>query len=73
MIHLVAVDPGVVLSLDQQSKIKFWLLEMLPTDRCQVSLGPGVEILVPGRDLADLAPAVRDRIEGILGCQLQEA
>ncbi|MBA8927721.1 hypothetical protein BC739_004927 [Kutzneria viridogrisea] len=73
MIRLHAEDRSVQLSEQQVSKIKFWLLEFLSTACCRVTAGTGVEITVPDRQVEDLTPALRRRIEEIIGWNLAVA
>lgn len=72
VIRLVAEDRTVVVDGEQVTKIQFWLLELLPARRCEVVVGPGVEIVVPDidRDLDDVTPWVLSKLEEIVGCAL---
>ncbi|NMO57402.1 hypothetical protein HH310_40305 [Actinoplanes sp. TBRC 11911] len=73
MIRLVAANPDTVLDELQATRIKFWLLEFLPTPKCQVNRGPNIEIVVDDRDPDDLVPVIRHKLEDIIGCSLANA
>ncbi len=70
--RLIAQDDNLELSEEQVSKIKFSLLEFLPTRTCEVSVGPGASIVVPDQDrsLEDLTPGLLWQLEAIVGCAL---
>jgi hypothetical protein len=70
VIRLLAVDTGIVLDEQQAQRIKFWLLEFLPARRCQVHRGPTIEIVVEDRHPDDLVPALRRKLEDVIGCSL---
>jgi hypothetical protein len=70
VIRLLAADPDIVLDELQAQRIMFWLLEFLPSRRCQVHRGPNIEIVVEDRDPDDLVPAIRHKLENVIGCSL---
>ena len=71
VLRLTATDATVVITELQASKIQFWLLEFIPAMNCDVVLGPGVQVLVPHRSVHDLTPALRSRVEAIVGCSVR--
>jgi hypothetical protein len=70
VIRLLAADSDVVLDEQQVQRIMYWLLEILPSCRCRVHRGPGVEITVEDRQPDELVPALRRRLQDVVGCSL---
>jgi hypothetical protein len=70
VLRLRAVDPELTLSSEQVLKVRFHLCESLPATRVRVSPGPGVTIVVRERRKEDLPPALKARLETIVGCSL---
>jgi hypothetical protein len=74
MIRLVAEDTSVRLDKRQVSRIKSWILEFLPADRCDVRQEPSVEIIISGRGGdGDMHPPLLQRVEAIAGCRFRVA
>ena len=57
----------------QVGRLKFWILEMLPATACEIGAGPGVVIRVDEREPDDLTPALKARLEEIVGAELEFA
>lgn len=72
MIRLRAQTSDAMLDESQVRRIRFLLLEFLPSASCQVSHGPGITIVVPDRNREDLTEALQRRVEEVIGCQLVE-
>ena len=68
MLQLTALDEGIVLDEAKVRRIKYLLLQFIPARRCDVHLGPGVKIVVPGHGVNELAPGIRAEVESTLGC-----
>lgn len=70
VLRLRAQDQDLVLDEARVRCVQFWLLEVLPATRCRIHAGPGIQLLAPEREAADLTSAVRRRIEEIIGCSV---
>jgi hypothetical protein len=71
MLRLTATDPSVALTESQASRVRYLVLEFIPATKCDVELGPGVQVVVPHHGVDELAPGIRSRIEEIIGCTIR--
>jgi hypothetical protein len=70
VIRLIAQDTTLVLTERQVLKIQYWLLEFIPATRCHVHPGPGIVIEVPDHNYDEVAPALAQRVQEIVGCPI---
>lgn len=70
VLRLIAEATSLVLTEQQVTRAQYPLMEFLPTARCEVRRGPGVEIVVRDRGPADLMPAILRRVEEAVGCAM---
>jgi hypothetical protein len=67
VIRLVAEDEQLTLDDQQVSRIRLWLLALIPATRCTVAPGPTAEIVVPDHEPKELTPGLLRRVEEIAG------
>ncbi|MDQ0379691.1 hypothetical protein [Amycolatopsis thermophila] len=73
MLKLVASDPRLVLDENQVRRLRYWILEILPSSDYLIEPGPGAVITAYDRTPDELAPALRAKFEEIAGCHWLDA